>query len=785
MTFLSTHSFDLSFEPEHGVFDLFDNRSDIQILRGARMLVSCRQQGQRRQYLSGDWQVDQESSATQHNSHHGTMQMLQLVVNSGPDSPWITVTFSLPEKYPFVLAKVCIENQTIEQIEIERIELLRVGGQSQLGEFRVGKDKSPKYSFYSNGWQSWSYTGTYFPEMAMRSTRLGFLVEPSMFNAGTPRTNTPGYFTADFFGAVCEQNARSGLLLGFLSQRQQFGTIEAVLYDLPSLRLWANGDNARLDPGSQLETDWAVIFPFSLDDPDPFGEYIRAVARENEIKVKDEIPTGWCSWYQYYEKITPSDVRKNLSSLIRLSDTLPLECLQLDDGFEAAAGDWFDFKPTFVEGVEPLAKEIKAAGRQPGLWLAPFILHPRAKLADQHPDWLLRNAKGRAVNCGFGWNALTRGLDLTVPEVLDYVRQVIGTAVHKWGFPYLKLDFLYAAAVKGCYNDATRTRAQVLRVGMEAVREAAGADTFIVGCGAPLGSMLGLVDSMRISEDASGDWYPHLFKIGLGIKNEPFMPSVRNAVHNSLVRSPLHKRWWINDPDCLLVRPDTNLSLSEVQTLASTIALTGGALLVSDDLTALPEDRRRLIEVLLPLIAARPQVLDLFDSTSPSRLRLDLDSPAGPWHLLAWLNWNDSPKPWRFDPQDFHLKPGEYLIRSFWDGKIHDTSSMKQLEYEQVPAHGTVVLAVREQTVGKPQYLGSDMHISQGIEVTKWKPSSKGLDLELGLPRRASGNIYLCLPHMPKQIVSDDMILAWTVISPGIIMIPITFIRKAFISILY
>ena len=35
------------------------------------------------------------------------------------------------------------------------------------------------------------------------------------------------------------------------------------------------------------------------------------------------------------------------------------------------------------------------------------------------------------------------------------------------------------------------------------------------------------------------------------------MPSVRNALQNVLCRLPLHQRWWINDPDCLLLRPET------------------------------------------------------------------------------------------------------------------------------------------------------------------------------------------------------------------------------------
>ena len=43
-------------------------------------------------------------------------------------------------------------------------------------------------------------------------------------------------------------------------------------------------------------------------------------------------------------------------------------------------------------------------------------------------------------------------------------------------------------------------------MGMEAIREAVGPDVTLLGCGAPFGPMLGLVEAMRIGPDVSGDW---------------------------------------------------------------------------------------------------------------------------------------------------------------------------------------------------------------------------------------------------------------------------------------
>ena len=50
----------------------------------------------------------------------------------------------------------------------------------------------------------------------------------------------------------------------------------------------------------------------------------------------------------------------------------------------------------------------------------------------------------------------TKPLDLTHSEALEYVRQVIHTATHDWGYQFLKLDFLFAAALGGRFRDRTK-----------------------------------------------------------------------------------------------------------------------------------------------------------------------------------------------------------------------------------------------------------------------------------------------------------------------------------------
>jgi alpha-galactosidase len=137
--------------------------------------------------------------------------------------------------------------------------------------------------FYSNGWQSWSTTGAFRPGSRMRRSNLGFLQNPMVVNPDTPAFRQRGLFSSDFFSLVVDKGSNSGFVLGFLSQRQHFGSISADFRETARLQVWANGDDARLDPGQSISTDWAALFPFDLDSQDPFENYLNEVALEHQI----------------------------------------------------------------------------------------------------------------------------------------------------------------------------------------------------------------------------------------------------------------------------------------------------------------------------------------------------------------------------------------------------------------------------------------------------------------------------------------------------------------------
>ena len=336
---------------------------------------------------------------------------------------------------------------------------------------------------------------------------------------------------------------------------------------------------------------------------------------------------GWCSWYHYFEQVTEEAVHANLA----LASEWPFDVFQLDDGYQRNVGDWLETDETFPSGLVDLAGRIAAEGMRPGLWIAPFVA---SHLAPIHsvPGALTRSAdgSGEPVPGSFNdhWGGIVDVLDTSNPEILDFLASVASDLV-EMGWTYLKLDFTYAPSFPGIYHDPSMTPAQRVRAGYDAIRRGAGDDAFILGCGAPLGPCVGVVDGMRIGPDVAPHWEPRPGPIHTSGYVET-APSTRSAWQSTLARSFMHRRLWLNDPDCLMLRHDaTELSADAARAWAHAVAASGGMAIVSDDLALLGEDATALLDEVIELgneVDDRaadhepPACPDLLDVRPPTRL---------------------------------------------------------------------------------------------------------------------------------------------------------------------
>ena len=328
---------------------------------------------------------------------------------------------------------------------------------------------------------------------------------------------------------------------------------------------------ARGDDASELLATWA-----------------EGVGAAGSARTAAPYQVGWCSWYHYFHGVTEQHLRSNLA---RAADW-PFDVFQLDDGYQAAIGDWLDTNDKFPSDLTTIAGTISAAGRQPGIWLAPFIAAPDSRVATEHPEWLARFDDDKPLwgmfnpEWGGGVNGVMYALDTTNAEVIAHLEHV-GRSLVEAGFTYLKLDFTFAPSFDGVWADDERTPAERVRAGYDAIRRGAGDDAFLLGCGAPLSHVVGVVDGNRIGPDVAPSWErPHNDLSLPGYADVE--PSTLHAWIDTLSRSFMHRRLWLNDPDCLMLRTDeTAMTPAAIETWAHAVAVSGGMALVSDDLALL------------------------------------------------------------------------------------------------------------------------------------------------------------------------------------------------------
>ena len=473
----------------------------------------------------------------------------------------------------------------------------------------------------------------------------GFGAGPGGGDAGPIRSSNAlvgllgGSVAPDGAGSTGDRPA-GDLTLGFLDHRRFVTRFD--LRDDPTgvaaLAAVCPGDGIRLAPGERVETP-ALRIDATRPFPDALRALADAVAARMGARVPASAPTGWCSWYHYFTDVTPEAVRENRRGIDDWG--VPLDVVQLDDGYQRAWGDWLAPDPAFAadgDGPAALADGIRTSGHTPGLWLAPFYVAADSELAAEHPEWLITEpgggtGEGEPVDAGERGTAMY-GLDTTHPGAEARLRETLRTVVDDWGFDYLKLDFLYAAALAGeRYADVTR--AEAYRHGLETIRETVGDDVFVLGCGAPGPQSVGLVDAMRVGPDTAPHWHPD------GSYSEP---AHANAVRNVLNRQPFHRRWWITDPDCQLLRPSTELTAAERGSFAAIVALSGGANVLSDAVAELGVGERDLFERTLPPVGADadPRVEGLGDRAVPARLVVR--RPGAPGGAVAAFNWADEPR---------------------------------------------------------------------------------------------------------------------------------------------
>ncbi len=473
--------------------------------------------------------------------------------------------------------------------------------------------------------------------------------------------------------AVAKPQSCSGVVAGWITTDRGSGVVLASrTNDLVRLDAQIDYGNLLLLPHTDTPLETFVLGYFS-DARLGLEMWADIVAKVYAIRLPPQ-PVGYCTWY-HAGASNENDLKRLAAFAAQHLKPYGFSVIQIDDGWQDGVrkdGPRRNFtrhRPDgpYPSGMKAIADYIRHLGLTPGLWFMPFA-GTRGDPAFKD-EWFVKRPNGEPYEVRWGGACL----DMTHPEVRDYVRRLVHQIVHEWGYRYLKMDGLWMGTatplmyVNDAYRDdgmgdavfydRTKTNMEVFRNALKLVREAAGHDAFLLGCCAPqnmrsYGGAFGLVDAMRIGPDTS----PRLDRLFRG----PLFGS--RHYH-------LHRRIWYNDPDVLFVGP--RVAFAHAQLLCSWVAVTGQLNISSDPYPDLPPERLDLLKRTIPshTLPARP--VDLFE-VEPPRFWVVQDERHLPVRVVVGaFNWDKTPLRTRIPLQRLGLSEAQsYAAFEFWTNRL-------------------------------------------------------------------------------------------------------------------
>jgi len=566
-----------------------------------------------------------------------------------------------------------------------------------------------------------------------------------------------GALTFDASSPVMNLSFDQALTRAAPDGRQSFSYFSAESAYLPALK--------PVPPGQRFSSELYYVHPTETNAFAGLERYADAIKQQlgivlwHEKDPANRIPNGWNSWSGsgstggYGTDIDEALILENLDVMAEEFRDWGMDWFQVDDGYEPAYGDWVWNQERFPHGPRWLSDQIRARGLRPGLWIAPFTLDANSETVAAHPDWIAdKTTLGQILANDYEL------LDLTHPEVQAWVRELFRTFRQDWNFDWLKMDFSYWALLGDDFWDPTRTREEAYRDAVRIIREEIGEETFFLSVSA-LGPHIGLVDSDRITLDnlPVWDWDPSVADHDL-LNQQGFKPTVRTSAR----RYYLHDRVWVNHPDLIIFRSDSEnltlprITLEEAQAFCTYVGLSGGIVKLGDRLVDLGAKQINSVRKLLPIYGKSARPLDLFEREFPElwhlRVEETLDGYDEPYDLVGLIhwgrNWDLSKNPYSEIPD--HGQPREYEIEltqlglaegqryvayEFWTEQlIGVVEGALQL---QVPPHTARVVALRP-LADRPQFVGWNRHLTMGatdIELVSWDEASRTLVLRAKVAR--------------------------------------------------
>jgi alpha-galactosidase len=194
-----------------------------------------------------------------------------------------------------------------------------------------------------------------------------------------------------------------------------------------------------LEPHDTFTTPWVVAM-WSGEGMTPASWGFHRDLRSRLPRADEERPRPVLAstWEAGYFDQNPATLRQ----LAQRAAQVGCERFVLDDGWfgtrrddRRGLGDWTVSPEVHPEGLGPLFADVEAMGLATGLWVEPEMVNPDSDLYRSHPEWALTTP---------GYEPVTARhqlvLDLTRPEVVEYLLEHLTAVIADTGVRWLKWD---------------------------------------------------------------------------------------------------------------------------------------------------------------------------------------------------------------------------------------------------------------------------------------------------------------------------------------------------------
>jgi len=211
--------------------------------------------------------------------------------------------------------------------------------------------------FYRHGWNSWSPTG--WRKLSQKPLKI-YDNPLRLLTADDAEHFEKGKHSGSYVAALTDSNGNC-LLLGSLSVSSGF-----IIANNSHLNGFQN----------DLNSEWYIGYG---NEREVFKEYANLLTEKfgiNNLKAGNV----WSSWYTFFEDINSRDLKLTIDLL----ESMEIDVIQIDDGWQLNVGDWSANKK-FPEGMNEIATYIKSKGKKAGLWVAPLICLPESEVVKKPP----------------------------------------------------------------------------------------------------------------------------------------------------------------------------------------------------------------------------------------------------------------------------------------------------------------------------------------------------------------------------------------------------------------